>query len=130
MKKHPYADCDKCPFGTLGGFVPTLNPKPISKIAVIGEAPGAYEAAYGIPFTGPSGDLLNAVLKHHDIDRNDVMITNSVLCRPKGNEDPPKAALEACAPRLHREVEESGVEKILAVGKAAAHSLLDEKSTM
>src|ERR1041385_1160595 len=87
-RKHPWAECEKCPYQNRGGFVPTLNPKPIGRVAVIGEAPGAYEAAYGIPFTGPSGDLLNSVLKHHGIDRNDVMISNSVLCRPDGNEDP------------------------------------------
>ncbi len=130
MRKHPDAICEKCPFQDQGGFVPTLNPKPHGKIAVIGEAPGHYEATYGIPFTGPSGDLLNSVLKHHGIDRNDVMITNSVLCRPHQNEDPPKSALEACAPRLHKEISESGIDNIIAVGKSAAHSLLDEKSTM
>ncbi len=130
-RKHPYAECERCPYQHRGGYVPTLNPKPSGKIAVIGEAPGAYEAAYGIPFTGPSGDLLNQVLRHHNLDRQDVMISNSVLCRPDGNEDPPKAALAACAPRLHRELAESGVSTILAVGKAAAYSLLDgNKSSM
>ena len=129
-RKHPYAVCEKCPFGEEGGFVPTLNSQPSSKIAVIGEAPGPYEAAYGIPFTGPSGDLLNQVLNHHGLRRDQIMITNSVLCRPHENQDPPKDALAACAPRLHREILESGVEKIIAVGKAAAHSLLPTGGTM
>ena len=129
-RKHPWAECEKCPFENLGGFVPTLNPHPSSGIAVIGEAPGAYEAAYGVPFTGPSGELLNRVLNHHGIERSKIMITNSVLCRPEANEDPPKSALAACAPRLHKEIAESGVDKIIAVGKVSAHQLLDEKSTM
>src|SRR6266487_3932508 len=129
-RKHPLAECEKCPFGQLGGFVPTLNPHPSGKIAVIGEAPGAYEAAYKIPFTGPSGDLLNQVLHHHDINREDIMISNVCLCRPKENEDPPKSAIAACSGRLHRELAESGVDTIIAVGKAAAHELLDDKTTM
>lgn len=129
-RKHPDAICEKCPFGTKGGFVPTQNPHPKSKIAICGEAPGAYEATYGIPFTGPSGNLLNQVLHHHGIERSEVMITNSVLCRPEANADPPKAALAACAPRLHKELLESGVDNIIAVGKAAAHALLDDKSSM
>jgi uracil-DNA glycosylase family 4 len=130
-RKHPLAECEKCPYWTRGGFVPTLNPKPSSGIAVIGEAPGAYEAAYGIPFTGPSGDLLNQVLQHHDIQRSEIMITNICLCRPDGNEDPPKAAVAACAPRLHAELAASDVDTIVAVGKVAAHALLDDnKSTM
>lgn len=129
-RKHPLAECEKCPFGNKGGFVPTMNLTPIAKVAIIGEAPGAYESAYGIPFTGPSGDLLNQVLNHHGLKRDEVMITNSVLCRPTANEDPPKAALTACAPRLHQEIKESGVDTIIALGKPAAHSLLDDKGSM
>lgn len=129
-RKHPWANCEDCPFGNKGGYVPTLNPKPVSKVAIIGEAPGAYEAAYGIPFTGPSGDLLNQVLNHHNLNRSTVMISNSVLCRPDKNDDPPKAALACCASRLHREIMESGADTIIALGKSAAHSLLDDKSTV
>lgn len=130
VSKVESARCWECPYGELPGFVPTLNPFPKSKIAVCGEAPGHYEAATGIPFTGPSGDLLNEVLRHHGLQRDEIMITNSVSCRPEENADPPKAALEACAPRLHREITESGVETIIAVGKAAAHALLDTKASM
>src|ERR1051326_3340207 len=129
-RKHPWAECEKCPFQSRGGYVPTLNAHPSSGIAVIGEAPGAYEAARGIPFTGPSGDLLNQVLEHHKIERSTIMITNSVLCRPEADEDPPKAALAACAPRWHREIAESGINTIVAVGKASSLALLGEKSPM
>lgn len=131
VRKHHLAECEKCPYGNKGGFVPTLNITPAAKVAVVGEAPGAYEASYGVPFTGPSGKLLDEVLNHHNLNRADVMITNSVLCRPDNNDDPPKSALAACAHRLHTELAEGGVETIIAVGKAAAHALLDDnKSTM
>lgn len=130
-RKHPLAECENCPFGNKGGFVPTLNPNPSSGIIVIGEAPGAYEAAYGIPFTGPSGDLLNQVLNHHGVERSEVMITNVCLCRPEANADPPKTAIAACEPRLSAEIAASGAHTILAVGKVAAHALLEEgKGTM
>lgn len=125
-RKHPLAMCENCTYGDQGGFVPTLNPTPSSGIAVVGEAPGAYEAAYGIPFTGPSGDLLNTVLEHHKIERSEIMITNTVLCRPEANQDPTKAAVAACAPRLAAELARGGVRQILAVGKSAAHALLDD----
>ena len=129
LSKVPGARCWECPFKDLIP-VPTLNPKPKSKIVIMGEAPGAHEAAKGIPFTGPSGELLNQVLTHHGIQRENVMITNACLCRPEGNADPPKAALAACAPRLHKEIAESGADTIIAVGKVAAHSVLDERSSM
>jgi len=124
--KHPLANCQQCPFENAP-FVPTQNLHPRAKLAVIGEAPGAYEAGRGIPFTGPSGRLLNQVLSHHGYERSEVMVTNVCLCRPTNNDDPPKAAIAACKPRLDAELAHSGVEKILAVGGTAASALIDQK---
>jgi DNA polymerase-1 len=58
------------------------------------------------------------------------MITNACLCRPEGNADPPKKALEACSGRLHSEVLASGADTIIAVGKIAAHAVLEDKGSM
>jgi len=126
MRKHPLANCENCVFKDAP-FVPTQNLRPKAKLAVIGEAPGAYEAGRGIPFTGPSGRLLDQVLAHHGYPREDVMVTNVCLCRPTDNADPPKSAIEACSPRLRAELADSGVEKILAVGGTAASTLIDPK---
>jgi uracil-DNA glycosylase family 4 len=79
MNKHPLANCSQCPF-EKAPFVPTQNPQPRAKLAVVGEAPGAYEAGRGIPFTGPSGRLLDQVLNHHGYARSEVMVTNICLC--------------------------------------------------
>lgn len=125
-RKHPLANCEECPF-VDAPFVPTYNPQPRAKLAVIGEAPGAYEAARGIPFTGPSGRLLDQVLTHHGYRREEVMLSNVCLCRPENNADPPKAAVAACKPRLDAELASSGVESILAVGGTAASALIDPK---
>lgn len=130
-RKHPLANCEDCPFGQMPGiFVPSWNTRPEGKIVIMGEAPGSHEARKGIPFTGPSGDLLNQILQHHDLKRDDVMLTNSCLCRPKDNADPPKAALEACAPRLHAEIAASGVDTIVAIGKVAAAQVLPDRGSM
>jgi uracil-DNA glycosylase family 4 len=126
VRKHPLAICEQCPF-QYEPFVPTQNPHPKSKIAVIGEAPGAYEAANGIPFTGPSGRLLDQVLAHHGYNRSEIFVSNIALCRPENNDDPPKAAIAACKPRLDAEIALSGVEKIIAVGGTAASALIDPR---
>jgi uracil-DNA glycosylase len=55
------------------------------KVAVVGEAPGAEEEASGLPFQGPSGRLLNAFLRAAGIKREDVLVTNVFMERPKGN---------------------------------------------
>lgn len=134
MRKHPLATCEECPLYEDGAFVPTQNLKPRSKIAVVGEAPGAHEARDGIPFTGPSGQLLEQVLTHHGYYRENIMISNMTLCRSVdstgANVDPPKTALAACAPRLAAELDAGEVEKILAVGGVAATNLINTKKTI
>lgn len=126
MRKHPLAKCEECTFKDAP-FVPTQNPHPRTKLALIGEAPGPYEAARGIPFTGPSGRLIDKVLEHHGFQRSEIMVTNVCLCRPHNNDDPPKAAIAACKPRLDAELAAAGVQQILAVGGTAASTLIDPK---
>lgn len=56
------------------------------KIAIIGEAPGEEEEQYGIPFIGPSGKLLGALLREVGINRNACLIANVCQVRPPANE--------------------------------------------
>jgi uracil-DNA glycosylase family 4 len=126
------ADCSHCPLADAP-LVPTKHPQgPQSgrRTAVVGEAPGVYEAAYGRPFTGPSGKLLHQVLRHHGYKDGEVMLTNVCLCRPENNITPPKAAIAACRPRLLRELAEFEAEDIIVVGGTAASVLVDDLGTI
>ena len=126
VSKHPGANCKECPYLEIGKYVPPLNTNVPPKLIVLGEAPGANEARTGIPFTGASGKLLDSVLKHYEINTEEVIKQNTILCRPEGpTEKPPKKAIECCSNRLHKEIQESGVKTILAVGKTAANAALD-----
>jgi len=91
---------------------------------MVGEAPGLQEARRGVPFTGPSGKLLDAVLHHHGIERGDVLLANACSCRPPDNSTPPKMAIAACQPRLLSELQDRGVDTVVALGNTAAISLL------
>lgn len=82
------AGCSQVVFGT--GPVP-------SQIMFIGEAPGYHEDKIsGKPFTGPAGDFFNSLLKVIELKREDVFISNTVLCRPlvdkNGKDSKPKKA--------------------------------------
>lgn len=128
-RKHPLAKCETCPLRIGSAFVPTKFPDHVAEdgthpsgIAVIGEAPGFQEANRGVPFVGPSGQLLDKVLDYHGINRKDVTLTNAVLCRPADNATPPKLAVEACSERLVEELR--GHDRILALGNTAARPLL------
>lgn len=131
-RKHPSAKCEECPFGSIPNVhVSTYNPVPSGKIAIIGAAPGVHEARKGIPFTGPSGELTDQILQHHGIRRNEVMLTNVVSCKTEGQDsDPPKAAIDACRPRLVEEIKESGVEIIVSLGKVAMGETINDRGSM
>jgi DNA polymerase-1 len=73
---------------------------------------------------GPSGQLLNRVLRHHRIDRRKVFLSNACLCRPKDNATPTAEAVAACAPRLRSELRSVGATTVVALGNTANQSLL------
>lgn len=126
-RKHPLAICENCPWREEGAYVPSLIPKSEIKVAVVGEAPGAYEAKTGIPFTGPSGELLDRVMEHHGFKRKELALINTVACRPHGpTEKPPKGAIAACRPRLESDLRRAGAPVILAVGGTSAQAILGE----
>jgi DNA polymerase-1 len=124
-RKHPLAKCEDCPLATVGRFVPSAGPEK-ADVAFVGEAPGAQEARSGVPFSGPSGQLLDIVMAHHGIDREEVFVTNACLCRPPDNGTPPQSAILACRDRLDAELEERGVRTAVALGNSAAQALLDQ----
>ena len=93
-------------------------------LLVIGEAPGEEEDKQGVPFVGPAGQLLDAMLKAIDLNRNKVFIANILKCRPPGNRDPKSVEVEACRSFLLQQIAFIQPKLILAVGRIAAQNLL------
>src|SRR5690348_9944245 len=58
---------------------------PDAKIAVVGEAPGKNEVLKGIPFCGPSGEVLWSVFEEFNIRRSQVYTTN--VCKIRAPND-------------------------------------------
>lgn len=131
QKRHALANCEVCPlFDPKNAFVPTKFAEGESKLVVVGEAPGFHEAAKGEPFLGPSGQLLDQVLRHHGYSRKEVTYTNVCLCRPEGNATPPKAAINACRGRLLHEIGVAGSKDVLALGGTAAAVVVNDSRTI
>ena len=104
---------------------------------VVGEAPGEQEDLRGEPFVGPSGQLLDNMLKAIALSRhahrsdaataatlNGVYIANVIKCRPPGNRNPQPAEVAQCEPYLARQVALLRPKIILALGRFAVQSLL------
>ena len=97
---------------------------PDARVVLIGEAPGAEEDRQGVPFVGQSGQLLNRMLASIGLARAEVFISNTVFWRPPGNRSPTTAEIAACLPFVERIVELVDPELLVALGGAAAKSVL------
>lgn len=97
----------------------------------IGEGPGRKEDAQGEPFVGPAGKLLNNMMLAMNLQRGtNTYIANIVKCRPTnadGNDRPPTPEeAAACKPYLDRQIALLQAKIIVALGKTAAISLLNQ----
>lgn len=93
---------------------------PNADIFFIGEGPGKKEDELGRPFVGAAGKLLEQLLQHIGLTRNDVFIGNVVKHRPPGNRDPLPEEAAACWPYLAKQVEIIQPKIIVLLGR---HSL-------
>jgi len=71
----------------------------------IGEAPGATEDEQGVPFVGRAGKLLEKLLGEIGLQRSEVFIANTLMCRPPGNRDPLPLEIDNCHEYLLQKVE-------------------------
>lgn len=92
---------------------------------IVGEAPGEQEDHQGLPFVGPAGQLLDAMLAAMGLQREaDVYIANVIKCRPPHNRNPEPEEVARCQPFLQRQIELVQPDLLLAVGRFAAQTLL------
>jgi uracil-DNA glycosylase family 4 len=118
VRKHPLALCEQCPLQRRRCAPSIIPPNPVA--AVVSRSPGKYEVVAKKPFSGPSGKVLDNLLRRNGLNRNEVLLTNVVLCELPGNKVPPEA-IKACAPRLQQEL--SGIKLVVAAGSEAVNVL-------
>lgn len=95
-----------------------------SEILFIGEAPGANEDKQGLPFCGMSGKILNELLTSAHLQREDIFITNTLLCRPPNNRNPAKEEIENCRERLNKLIETMRPKVMVTIGNFATERIL------
>lgn len=98
------------------------NPK--ARLMLVGEAPGREEDLEGLPFVGPSGQLLNRMLAAIGLDRTKVYIANIIPWRPPGNRDPSTHETQICLPFIQRQVELVDPDVMVCLGKPSSIALL------
>lgn len=103
---------------------------PDASLMVVGEAPGFYEDQQGEPFVGRAGKLLDAMLDAIGLSRQTIFIANILKCRPPNNRDPLPEEVSACTPFLEQQIRLVQPKLLVAVGRIAAHFLLNVKSPL
>jgi DNA polymerase len=97
-------------------------------IVFVGEAPGENEDQEGRPFVGRSGKILEGMMHDAGFSRSDVLITNTVKCRPPKNRDPTQEEMMACRPFLESELYDA--ELVIGLGKSACRDLMGYEGKM
>jgi len=113
--------CPDCPY--RGPQVGTRG-DPHSPFVIVGEGPGRQELREGIPFVGPSGEILWRTLPEevHALP----YILNACQCFPLRKEENPTrftSAIRACRERLLEQIKAHPRRIILALGNGAMWSL-------
>jgi len=98
-------------------------------VMLVGTAPGRHGAERtGVPFSGDrSGEALDQLLRRAGLDREDVFITNAVLCNPQDargrNDEPTAAELRACRAHLAETIAVVDPPLVVALGRTAHAAL-------
>jgi uracil-DNA glycosylase family 4 len=122
-RKHEAAKCENC---TL--YDKTYVPNKIVEgaIAVVGEAPGRVEVKTKVPFSGPSGQLLEEGLEQAGLSTK-VSKLNVVGCQPPGNRTPTGDEIACCEPRLFEDLYKAQPSQIVTLGNTATQTVLATK---
>ena len=98
-------DCGECPLAATRTNLVFGSGDADADLMFVGEAPGFHEDQQGRPFVGRAGKLLEELLGEIGMRRDEVFITNVLMCRPPGNRDPLPEEIEECEPHLLKRIE-------------------------
>ena len=128
--KEEILNCDKCALRKLredNKYLPVIGQgSHNAEIMFIGEAPGLNEAKTGVPFCGASGRVLDELLKHVGIKREDVYVTNILKDRPPNNRDPEANEIEVCIPYLKKQIEIIKPKVICTLGRYSMEVIMQQ----
>ena len=124
----PERDCNLCGLCDSRTNIVMPDGSYDNGIVFVGEAPGENEDLEGRPFVGRSGKILEGMMADAGFSRSDVLITNTVKCRPPGNRDPTEDEMTACRPFLESELYDA--ELVIGLGKSACRDLMGFEGKM
>jgi len=97
--------CTKCPLSQTRNRAVPGEGNPETQLVFVGQGLGENEDAWGRPFVGRAGDLLDEFLQEAGIKRSDVWITNATRCLPPNMRLPTAEEIRTCTPHLLEQID-------------------------
>lgn len=122
-----WANCQDCELAARRKHLVFARGRLPCDLLFVGEAPGESEDVLGLPFVGPAGKLLDAIIR--DAQRLSWpwswAMTNLTCCIPREEDgakagEPPDEAIMACKPRLEELGRLAAPRLTVCVGKLSA----------
>ena len=124
------AACRRCPLWRGATHAVPGEGNPRATVMLVGEGPGRQEDLSGRPFVGRAGRLLEELLAHAGLRREDVYITNIVKHRATAHavegrdRAPHNGEIEACRPWLLEQVDIIRPRVVVTLGRHALAAFL------
>ena len=127
LNSEKVSGCTRCALHKLRTNTVFGEGSPTADVMFVGEGPGAREDVLGRPFVGDAGVILNNLIKHAGLVREEVYIANVVKCRPPGNRDPERVEIETCTPYLRGQIATIRPNLLVALGRISGNMLTGQQ---
>lgn len=97
------------------------------QIAFIGESPGLKEDARGVPFIGPSGDMLRNMISAMKLKLEDMYLVNIVACCPPDSRPPTREESSSCRDWFVGQLRFTQPRTLVALGAGVANVMLETR---
>ena len=97
-------------------------------IMLIAQAPGELEDKANRMFVGPSGKMLDKLLRNAQISRDEIYMTNLIKCNLPQNRRPKQKEIKVCSKYLDEEINEIDPKILVPLGYYATKYLFEKYS--
>ena len=119
-------ECKKCSLAETRISAICGEGNPHAKLILIAQAPGETEDREGRMFIGPSGKVLDELLRAVQIDREEIYMTNLVKCMLPKYRKPKSEEIKICSQYLDREIEIINPRILASLGHYATRYLFEK----
>ena len=120
--------CHKCRLSKTRTNAICGEGNPNAKLMLIAQAPGENEDREGRMFIGPSGKVLDELLRASNTERDNLYMTNLIKCMLPKYRKPKQDEIDICSGYLDREIELINPEILVPLGHYATNYIFKKYS--